>query len=67
MNDKNAQYLWNFQFFAYFFLKKIGLPGLATGGGGALIIGNEATRINGPFKSSPTSILFDEPHLFSFT
>lgn len=42
------------------------LPGLATGGSGALIIGNEATRINGAFKSSPTSILLVEPFLFSF-
>lgn len=35
-------------------------------GAGAFIIGNEATRIRGAFKSSLTSILVDEPHLFSF-
>lgn len=40
------------------------VPGLA--GGGALMIGNDATRISGAFKSSLPSILFDDPPLFSF-
>lgn len=42
------------------------LPGLTMLDGGGAMSGNEATRINGAFKSSFTSILFDEPVLFSF-